>query len=755
MEQYKGQITKIVFRKEEFGIAKFRKIEGNEEGGDEITVVGVLLPNITGRETLEIFGNWEDTDKYGKQLRIESMQLAKPTTPQELIRYLIDYIPGVGPSRAKLLQKHFGESLESVLDDEPERLLEVKGIGTQYAKRIIANWQNDTINRRLSSFLASIGVSRAFSKKIREELGDNAEALIRLNPYRLIEVHGIGFKRADEIAKSLGYDETSAERARCVLFYLLEKASSNGHVFLTRGELLKQATEECGLEPKITNEALEFMLTPSNPDDIPQLVQETIKTKTVEISVVYLKRFYTAEKQVAQSLARIASAKPFRTFNRAAIDFAIKNAEKKVGITLSSEQREAVFMALTNAASLLTGGPGTGKTSTLRVLVQVASDLRLRLSLAAPTGRAAKRMNEVTGEYACTLHRLLEFSPDKRKFMKDSSDPLNNDLVIVDECSMIDLMLAGALTCAIPSGCCVLFVGDPNQLPSVGAGRFLDDLLRSGRFPKTELKTIFRQAERSLIVKNAHNILNGVNPQFYRDTPGVGPLSHDCYFLSVDTDKGKVDYADVKNKLAKLLLKRIPDRLQLDPVKDVQVLVPQKKGDCGVYDLNTYLQEILNPCEPKDRVMVGGRQYRLGDRIMATKNNLEIDVSNGDIGFLKKFNVEDAVLVLEFYGREVIYPFEKANQLQLAYASTIHKSQGSEYKVVLTVILNAHYVMLQRNLLYTAATRAKQLLVFIGQDSAISRAVSNGEAQQRNSLLVRRIKGLLKALPAPTKEEAA
>ena len=738
MQRYCGHITRILFRKEDFAIAKFRTREEVEAPSRELTVVGNLLSTFTNKDLLEIFGKWEENERFGRQLRLDTAHLQKPINVSEMACYLAAQISGVGPHRAKLLVAYFGDTLTDVLERNPERLLEVKGIGKDSAERIATGWKNDAIDRELSLLLSSIGVGGSWARRIRRQLGDNAVQVLKDNPYRLVDVHGIGFKKADEIARRLGYDEASDERARAVLFFLLERAATEGHSFLPEGALLELATQECNISYEQAVAQLQLVL--DNTVQSPLLVRQIAKTKTgVTTPIVYLQRLFRAEKRLAQDLLRLIAGKPYRQFELLHINLSIQRAEKDLRITLNEKQREAIRMTLSHSVSVLTGGPGTGKTTVLKVLVRVAQDLGLRFSLAAPTGRASKRMNEVTGEAAGTIHRLLQYSHKDRGFQKNREDQLDNDLVILDEMSMVGVSLARDMAEAIPTGACILLVGDPNQLPSVDAGRVLDDLLQSGCVPKIELTEIFRQAQKSLIVKNAHNILHGTLPQFFYDPQGkTGPLTYDCYMVNAPTlpNSKSVDGERVKNLVARLAVERVPAKLGLDPIRDVQVLIPQKRGTCGTWEMNAHLQQALNPRPEKERIKINGREYRIGDRVMAMKNNYTLDVFNGDIGFVRKFDAEEKKFLIDFDDREVIYPFEDSDDLQLAYATTIHKSQGSEYKVVIAVVLNEHFIMLKRNLLYTATTRAKQLLLFVAQSRALEIAVQQNEVDRRNSGLI-------------------
>ena len=760
-----GHLVKKVYRPSpekypEFGIATLHTIDEGTEPDTDIPLKGLILKEFTPQDLLRVFGEWEDHDRYGRQFRADSI-LREPRNAQGYRNFLIHRVSGVGPKRADLLLKTFGDELRTVFEKQPERLVKIKGVGPELANRMVADWAEYSAEVALSSLLDELGLSTSWVWAITQALGPRAEEIIRKNPYELLAVHGIGFKKADAAAQFLGFDKSSPDRAKAVLHYLLEDAACEGHVYLPRGEVILKAVDECEVAKDQMNAVLDEVLADDEPKGGPLLVQEFYNSNMGKIPVIYLRRMFQAETKLALNLKRLIDGQPYRKFNPGLVNGIIAKAEQALTLTLNEKQKEAVRAAFLTSLSVLTGDPGTGKTTTLRVLVWVADYLHLRFLLAAPTGRAAKRMTEVTGAAAGTLHRMLEYDVVKRRFTKDQNDPLDCDMVILDEVSMLDLLLSESTVEAIPTGCGVVLVGDPNQLPSVGAGRVLDDIIQSGRVPVTCLTEIFRQAQKSLIVNNANKILRGQVPQFYSDEQGrAGDLAYDCYLVKAKTMEamraGKkrqvVNPEWCKNVVVKLVAGSIPAKLGLDPIRDVQVLVPQKMGECGVFAMNRHLQQALNP-QPEDRaVTVRGQEYRYGDRVLVTCNNYKLEVFNGDIGFIEKFDIEDKVFVIDFDGRSVVYPFKEAGHLLLAYAMTVHKSQGSEYKAVVVVFLKEHYMMLRRNLLYTATTRAKQLLVFVAQPEALEIAVARDDVEKRNSLLVLRLKA---SVAAPFKEVAA
>jgi exodeoxyribonuclease V alpha subunit len=760
-----GHLVRKVFRpcpdkSPEFGIATLHTIDEGMEPDTDIPLKGLILKEFTPQDLLRVFGEWEDHDRYGRQFKATSI-LREPRNAQGYRNFLIHRVSGVGPKRADLLLKTFGDELRTVFEKDPERLVKIKGVGAELAGRMVADWAEYSAEVALSSLLDELGLSTSWVWAITQALGPRAEEIIRKNPYELLAVHGIGFKKADAAAQCLGFDKAAPDRAKAVLHYLLEDAACEGHAYLPRGEVILRAAEECEVDQAQMNEVLDEVLADEEPKGGPLLVQEFYNSSLGKIPVIYLRRMFRAETRLAINLRRLIEGKPYRQFSPAYINLAIGKAEQDLKLTLNEMQKQAVRAAFMTSLSVLTGDPGTGKTTTLRVLVWVAEHLNLRFLLAAPTGRAAKRITEVTGAPAGTLHRMLEYDVIKHRFTKDRDDPLDSDMVILDEVSMLDLLLSESTMEAIPTGCSVVLVGDPNQLPSVGAGRVLDDIIQSGRAPVTCLTEIFRQAQKSLIVNNANKILRGQSPQFYTDQEGrAGALAYDCYLVKAKMTeafragkKRQVVNPDwCKNVVVKLVSGSIPTKLGLDPIRDVQVLVPQKMGECGVFAMNRHLQQALNP-QPENRtVTVRGQEYRYGDRVLVTSNNYKLEVFNGDIGFIEKFDVEDKVFVIDFDGRSVVYPFKEAGHLLLAYAMTVHKAQGSEYKAVVAVILKEHYMMLKRNLLYTATTRAKQLLIFVAQTEALEIAVSRNDVERRNSLLAFRLKA---GVVAPIKEVAA
>jgi exodeoxyribonuclease V alpha subunit len=758
-----GYITAFKCKRPEgngFAVARFRIKDDEGRQHQETTVVGGGLCEFTERDPLDLRGVWEES-KFGRQLRVTHAFRSKPANGSEWVTYLVQYISGIGPSRAKAMVKAFGDKLEETLDRHPEMLFDMPGMPKKTAEKILASWNDDRANRGVGLVLAELGLSGAIGRRVIEYFGSATETIVRQNPYKLIEVPGIGFRRADDIARHFGVRVDSPERSRAaILFVLEEEASDSGHVFVPLGRLLDRAEKDCEVKRELVKEQLPKMLRTTDTEHTYSIVQEEIPQANglPSVPVLYLKHLHRAEVRLSKSIRRLLTAHPTIQHSTMAIEAALEHSQQDKGVTLNAEQRMAIRNAVTLCLSIVTGKAGTGKTTTLQILVKVAEMLNIRFSLAAPTGRAAKRMTEVTDQPATTIHRLLEFNPEVNGFLRNRMNPLDADLVIIDEFSMVDLKLAADLFDAIRAGTSVLVLGDPNQLMSVGAGRVLADMIDSGKIPRTDLHQIFRQAQQSLIVTNAHKVLNGTLPVFHRDEVREGTLSYDCYNVPapakpVKGEKG-TDPVQLMEILTDFSTQKIPKRMQFDPIRDLQVLVPQKKGAVGVHEVNRHLQNVLNPRKEFERVLVNGREFRVGDRVMQMKNNHKLEVYNGDIGFVESFDREDKVLVVQFPTRRLEYQFKDTDELQLAYAISIHKSQGSEFKVVIMLLLTDHWIMLQRNLLYTAMTRSKKLLLVISQPRALFQAVTNNEAQVRNSSLIRRIKSAPDG-KKPGKEEAA
>lgn len=760
MIQITGSITARTYQGADFTVARFL----DNASGQNVIVAG-NLEGYQESEALVLYGEWTEwenkrTKQKVNQFKVEAAFRPRPLSLKALEAYLADAIPGCGPLRARLLIKKHGEKLFDYLDKANlNELIQVRGIGESTAERIIRGWRENSLDLYIGQFLSSIGISVKWAKNIRRDLGPNAVQIIQNNPYRLISVAGIAFKKADEIASRLGWTSDSPERAEAVLNYLLEESGNSGHSFLPRALLVEQATKECFVGGELIGKVLEAAYQKKT------LIKEVANTKAGPVELVYLPRLYNAEVKLARKLRLLLQQRPFCRYTPQQLGWMIQDRERALEVELTAEQREAILKAFTEPISILTGGPGTGKTMCQRVLVEVARLIGYSMSLCAPTGRAAKHLSNITGEPALTIHRLLKYDPDLGRWAKNSEDPLDTGIVIADEFSMVDIDLGYRIFDAVRPGVPVLIIGDKDQLPAVSPGRVLEDLIVSKAIPVTRLTKIFRQAEKSLIVQNAHRILRGESPQFPAKAEGAELV--DAYLLeppeipSVD-EKGKPvrdpktkkqkqveDPEWIKSRILAMCRTRIPRRFLLDPIRDVQVLTPMKKGPCGVHDLNTTLQDALNP-KPEgaagegtgpSEISLGTVRFRTGDRVLITKNNYKLKVSNGDIGFILKIDDEEQMIHCDFDGDIVQVPYEDAKQdMQLGYCLSVHKAQGGEFPVVIVVLLRRNHVMLQRNLLYTAVTRAKQLLVFMANKWVIEKAAANGSIQQRNSFLAIRMR---------------
>ena len=630
----------------------------------------------------------ENPPQVGYQFSFQECEETLPATIEGLKNYLASgLIKGIGPSYAEKIVDRFGEETLDILDNEPDKLTEIRGIGPKTLEKIKKSWAEQREIRNIMLFLRSYNVSTSLATKIFKQYGNQSIQIVTENPYRLAdELWGVGFKTADTIASSLGLKHDSYERLRSGILYSLKKFSEAGHCFATRQQLITSAVEI--LEVDSVDAAIDRMI--ENKD----LIQED--------EAVYLPMYYYSEVGVARRLREIM------------------NSEKSVDVEDEIEpgyydetQLEAIKAAITNKVLVITGGPGTGKTTTTLGIINAYYGAEI--VLAAPTGRAAKRLSEVTHMGAKTIHRLLEMKPPEG-FKRDEDNPIEGDVLIVDECSMIDLLLMYSLLKAVPDHMTVVFVGDVDQLPSIGAGKVLSDIIESGAVPIIRLEKIFRQARKSKIITNAHKINKGEMPYL---------VDHDSDFLFTETENAAEEILYIFTSL-------LPEQ-GIDP-HEVQVLTPMRRGDTGANALNQLLQTALNPCGEE----IAGTNFKTGDRVMQIRNNYEKAVFNGDIGMV--YELVDGEVVVGFDDREVVYDISELDELVLAYATTIHKSQGSEFPYVVMPIVKAHYIMLQRNLLYTGVTRAKQKLMMVGERKAVFIAVMNNETVKRNTRLAERLK---------------
>lgn len=683
-----------------------------------VTVVGEL-PEINPGESLKLTGRWMTHPKHGRQFRSESCEQTLPATIEGLRRYLgSGMIRGIGPVMAERIVSKFGAKTLEVIESNPERLREVLGIGARRVQQVAAAWEEQKAIKEVMILLQSHGVTTRLAVKIFKQYGDAAVDVLESEPYRLArDIWGIGFKTADKIARDMGLPADAPTRIEAGVVHTLNRQADEGHVYVPQAELATKAAELL----EVKEEKVEYAVT--RLEALDQVKTETIAKERKE-DAVYLTPLYYCEVGVTNRLRQMMNTAGSR-LHRLRANPRVRHTGD---LELSPQQRQAIEAGLTHKVSVLTGGPGTGKTTILRVLTEMLMTSHCTFALASPTGRAAKRLSEATGHPAKTIHRLLEYSP-AGGFKRNEESPLDVDMVIVDEASMLDLALTNNLLKAVDPRSHLLLVGDVDQLPSVGAGDVLRDIIASGLAAVTRLDVIFRQAQDSLIVTNAHRINQGWLP--------LTPRSAQDFFLFVQPDPDKAAAL-----LVDVVKNRIPRKFNLDPSADIQVLSPMYRGRTGVTNLNEILQEALNPSAPdRPERRMGGRMLRVGDRLMQTRNNYEKGVYNGDIGRLAVMDRVEQTVVVDFEGRTVVYDWMDLDQVIHAFAISVHKAQGSEYPAVVIPMTMQHYLMLQRNLLYTAVTRARRLVVLVGTRKAIAVAVRNSKVRQRHSALDWRLSG--------------
>ncbi len=708
MEMLNGILERIVYENEENGyvIARFTS---PEYGPDLLTVVGNLMSASPG-ENLLLKGEWVNHPQYGRQFRIEEYETVLPATVVGIRKYLgSGLIKGIGPVMAERIVSYFELDTLEIIEDTPEKLKDVPGIGKKRVEMITKAWQEQKEIKDVMIFLQSHNVSTNFAVKIYKTYEDRAISVVRENPYQLAEdIYGIGFKTADTIADNLGIEKEAPSRLMSGIQYVLSQSADEGHVYLPQDKLIGKSARMLSIDAELIESALELLRE-----------RESV---IIEDNNVYLAPFYYAEMGITNRMASLLETDPPRAISR--VDESIAYLEKTKNIEFAEKQKDAIKKALTCKVMILTGGPGTGKTTTLMGIIELMEQLQLDVMLAAPTGRAAKRLSETTGRDARTIHRLLEYSP-QNGFQKNQGDPLRADVVIIDESSMMDLTLTNNLLKAVHPTSTLILVGDVDQLPSVGAGNVLRDLIASGIIEVITLTEIFRQARQSMIVVNAHKINKGQFPS------SSSIKKRDFFFIEEeDPDEAAAVIVD-------LVMTRLPNYYGYDPMDDIQVLCPMYRGTVGANNFNEALQNALNP--DGDPLPRGGRSFRSGDKVMQIRNNYDKEVFNGDIGRISSVDPVDQVVTVEFPERIVKYESADLNELVLAYAITVHKSQGSEYNVVVTPIHTQHYMMLQRNLLYTAITRAKKLVVLVGTKKALAIAIRNDKVAKRYTGLAKRL----------------
>ncbi len=707
MEHLRCVVERITYQNAENGYTVLKCAVKNYS--DLVTVVGTM-PEIHVGSVLSLDGSWKMDAKYGRQFSVERFEETLPATVYGIEKYLgSGLIKGIGPKFAKRIVEKFGKDTLNVIEDTPEELLKVAGIGKIRVERIKKSWQDQKEIKNIMLFLQSHEVSTSHATKIFKTYGSDSISIVKENPYRLADdIWGIGFKTADTIAEKMGIEKDTFIRLRSGILYTLNKLAENGHCYAVREQLLDKAMELLGVD----SPELEITL------------DEMIRTEDVikEEEAIYLPPFYFSETGCAKRLLRLLWTRRQMNLDP---EYILEMVEKSSDITYDEIQLEAVRTAVSSKVMVLTGGPGTGKTTTTMGIITAYQLAGCKILLAAPTGRAAKRMSEATGMEAKTVHRLLEYKPPEG-YQKNEEHPLEGDVLILDECSMIDVMLMYNLLKALPEHMSLILVGDTDQLPSVGAGNVLKDIIDSGRVPVVRLTRIFRQAQGSRIIMNAHRINQG-EPIDMR-----GGKNSDFFFAAKESNEEVVD------TLVQYCTKNLPKYYHADAFRDIQVLTPMQRGICGAANLNQVLQEAMNPSSVCLRR--GGTQYRLHDKVMQIRNDYEKEVFNGDIGTVADVDMEDRELTVDFDGRRVVYDVTELDELVLAYAVTIHKAQGSEYPIVVMPFTMSHFVMLQRNLLYTGVTRAKKILVLIGEKKAIFYAIKNAATTERNTMLAKRLK---------------
>ena len=725
MSVIEGTLERITYQNSENDFTVIRLLPPGKNN-KLITVVG-FFPPLTPGESLKIEGEWVNNPKFGRQFKATSYESTMPRTLKGIEKFLgSGLIKGIGPATAQKLVSYFGQEVIEIIEKKPHRLSEVEGIGEKKAETISRGFEEQKDIRDVMIFLQNYDVSPSLAVKIYKRYKKDTISQIKENPYRLAtEVTGIGFKTADKIALKLGMDLRSSYRIKAAVQFVLWEGAGEGHVFLPQEEI---------------NEKIRNLFTHEEEEIEDSLIEEQITQLTNEKELfierepetqerlVYLAPFYHAEKGIARKLLSLKSCQ-LSLYHKTGVK------GEDVNIELTTRQQEALEKALEEGILIITGGPGTGKTTTIRALISIFEQGDMQVTLTAPTGRAARRMTDATGREARTIHRLLEYgySDGDLGFKKNEDNPLKTDVLIVDEVSMVDLLLMYNLLKALPSTCKLILVGDTDQLPSVGAGNVLRELIKSEAIPQVTLEEIFRQARESLIIVNAHRINNG-------SFPLINEKNKDFFFIQEQEPE------KILNTILDLCHYRIPRYLNINPVEDIQVITPMRKTLVGVDNLNNRLQETLNPAaRNKIQINYGSEVYRLGDKVMQTKNNYQKEVYNGDIGRIKEINTEDGEVEVVYPdlkdNRVVRYSLNELDELVLSYAISVHKSQGSEYPVVILPVVTQHFILLQRNLVYTGITRARKLVVMVGTKKAMAIALKNNKVEERYTLLGERLHG--------------
>ena len=711
-EPLSGLVERVTFHSPESGFCVLRvKVRGHRE---LVTVLGSAA-SVQPGEFIQCSGRWDNHRDHGMQFKTTFLKVMPPSSIDGIEKYLgSGMIRGIGPHFAKKLVKAFGEDVFDVIEKEPDRLLKLKGIGPKRVERITSGWADQKAIREIMVFLQSHGVGTTRAVRIYKTYGADAIPLVSENPYRLArDIKGIGFLTADQIAEKLGIEKTAMIRARAGISHTLTEAVSEGHCGLPEDDLLNAAEKLLEIPTGILRDALQL-----------ELQEETVVADQMGgQQCIFLGHLWHAEKFIADRLKTLATGKPY--WPEIDAEIAIPWIETKLEVTLAASQREAVKKAVSSKVMVITGGPGVGKTTLVNAILRILTVKAVDVLLAAPTGRAAKRLSESTGMDAKTIHRLLEVDPKQGGFKRNADWPLECDLLVIDETSMVDVPLMASVVKALPDKAGLILVGDVDQLPSVGPGQVLADVIDSGAVPVARLTEIFRQAAQSQIVTNAHKVNSGYMPNL-NATRGV---ETDFYFVEAHEPD------DAITKIIEIVKNRLPKRFGFDPIQDVQVLCPMNRGGIGARSLNVELQKALNP--PTDDIFIErfGYTYRVGDKVMQTENDYDKDVFNGDVGYVLHIDPDLQEMTIEFDGRSVEYQFGELDEVALAYAVSIHKSQGSEYPAIVIPVMMQHYMMLRRNLLYTGITRGKKMVVLVGQKKAIGMAVKGRVEGRRWSKL--------------------
>lgn len=716
MLEIEGKIQGITFFNERnlYTIARLDTDEGL------VTLVGPMGRLDVG-ESVKAQGDWEVHSRFGRQFRVASFEVLLPSTTDGIRNYLASgLVKGVGPAMADRIVRHFGEKSLEVLESEPSRLREVRGIGKKTLKSIVKDWKEKTAQRNVLMFLAGYGISASFGTRIFETYGQHTASVIKNNPYKLAEdVSGMGFSTADSIARKLGIEPDSPNRIEAGVLHVLTRAGGSGHFYCLENELMDEAVQILGQDRNSVAKALE-RLSESNKVIIESLEDEEMG------DAVYLTPYFAAEMGLARRIKAFLSVP--MNYGKIDADEVIDRVHRRLAIRLSPEQLNVLDKIFDSRLSVITGGPGTGKTTLVKSVQLLFKSQGKSIALAAPTGRAAKRLSEVTTAPASTIHRLLAYDFKSGLFNRNENNPIDADVIIIDEASMVDAFLMYNLLKAVPMRSVLILVGDASQLPPVGPGNALRDIIDSGRVPVFHLNRIFRQAAQSLIIQNAHRINSG---RGIITDPGEEYPEPDFYFIEEEDQERMV------SMVLTMCRERIPNKFGFDPMTQIQVLSPMHKGPAGTVNLNKALQQALNP--GSEGLKKGEHIYRVGDKVMQIRNNYSKEVFNGDIGTIRAIRPGEKSIVVDYETGPVSYAYEEMDELVLAYSISVHKSQGSEYPAVIMLLSTSHFVLLQRNLVYTGITRAKRLMVLVGSPKAVSIAVGNDKPSRRATRLAERL----------------